>query len=216
MPENNEQHFKFTVSNSAQKAQFCKRSGNRQWRNGHNGDDLADFGPITTKSWFIMATSRYNCATINQKLCWNRTKFGNIGPIVPIVSWWVFRALAKVGYWGRIRDCKFKRLPNVYDHCAVTAARTSVIFHIRTDKYTSLITDLKKMSKLCIFTFCRLCIQVDIENLEGCSLFLITESCPLDQNMWYFTYLKKSDLASFLSERNPRNFTFCGFNRLLK
>ena len=66
MPENNEQPVKFTVSNSAQKAQFYKRPGNRQCRNGHNGDHLADFGPLTTKSGFIMATLRYNCAIMNQ------------------------------------------------------------------------------------------------------------------------------------------------------
>ena len=66
VPENNEQRFKVTVSNSAQESIFCKRSGNRQCIKGHNGDGLADFVPITTNSWFIMATSRYNYAIVNQ------------------------------------------------------------------------------------------------------------------------------------------------------
>ena len=49
------------MSDSAQKAQFCKISGNRQCRKGHSGDDLVEFSPIPIKFWFIMATSRYNC-----------------------------------------------------------------------------------------------------------------------------------------------------------
>ena len=43
--------------------EFCMCAGYRQCR---NGDGPADFDQITTKSWFIMATSRYNCATLNQ------------------------------------------------------------------------------------------------------------------------------------------------------
>ena len=74
VPENNEQIFKFTVSNSTQEAQFCQRSGKRQCRNGHNGDDLADFFPITTKFWFIMVTSGYNCAIFNQNCVGIRPK----------------------------------------------------------------------------------------------------------------------------------------------
>ena len=66
MPENNKQPFKFSVSNSAQKAQFCKRSWNRQYCGGFNKDDLADFVPMTTMSKFIVATSRYDCAPMNQ------------------------------------------------------------------------------------------------------------------------------------------------------
>ena len=78
------------------------------------------------------------------KLFWNGTKFGNIGPIILLVLWRVFRALTKVGYWDRIRGSKFQRLPNVYDLCAVTAARTLVIFHITIDKYFGLINEWKK------------------------------------------------------------------------
>ena len=82
--ENNEP-FKFTVSNSAQKAQFYKRSGNRQCRNGHNTcnrDDLVDLGPIITKFWSIMATSRYNCAIMNKN-------FVGIGPNSAITARYV-------------------------------------------------------------------------------------------------------------------------------
>ena len=62
VPGNNEQLFEFTMFNSAQKAKFCNHFGNRQCHNGHNGDGLGDFGSITTKPLFIMATSWYNCA----------------------------------------------------------------------------------------------------------------------------------------------------------
>ena len=54
-----------------------------------------------------------------------------------------FQSVAKVNYCGRIRDSKFKRLPIVYGHCAMTVAWMSVIFHIPTSKYTSIIIDLK-------------------------------------------------------------------------
>ena len=70
-----------------------------------------------------------------------------IGPNTEIfdyahVSWRVFKALAKVRYWGRIRGSKFKSLPNVYFHCAVTAARKCVIFHICKNNYTDFIIGL--------------------------------------------------------------------------
>ena len=42
---------------------------------------------------------------------WLRTKFGNIGPIMPTVSSRAFRALAKVSYWGRIKEKKLKDWP---------------------------------------------------------------------------------------------------------
>ena len=48
------------------KAQFRKRSWNRQCRNGHSGNDLAHFCPITIKYWFIMVTSRYDCAIVDR------------------------------------------------------------------------------------------------------------------------------------------------------
>ena len=53
---------------SAQKAQFCKHHGNRQCRMDTIGTILPDFGLITKKFWFIMGTSRYNCAIVNYNL----------------------------------------------------------------------------------------------------------------------------------------------------
>ena len=123
------------MSNSAQKAQLCKRSGNRQCRNGHNRDDLAGFGPITkNKYWFIIATSRYNCSSVNKNF-WHRAKFGNIGPMMPNCVMEGLQSACQSEYWDRIRDSKFKTLPSVYHQCAVTIARTRGIFHIPTDKY---------------------------------------------------------------------------------
>ena len=75
------------------------------------------------------------------KLFWDRTKFGNIGTIMLIVSWRVFNVLTNMGYRGQIRDSKLKRLPSIYDHCGVTVVQTLVICHITTDKYTGIITD---------------------------------------------------------------------------
>ena len=60
VPKDNEQTFKFSVSNSAQKAQFCKRTKtNNSAVHGQSRDDDADFGP--TPSWFIVGTSRRVC-----------------------------------------------------------------------------------------------------------------------------------------------------------
>ena len=132
-----------------------------------------------------------------------------------IVSWWVFRALAKVGFWGRIRDSKLKRLPNVYDHCAVTAAGTPMIFHTHTDKYTGLIADLKN----CVnFTFSHF---VDSGSQWTSKIWKVAHcfdhwTLTAETKYVIFHKFQKSDLASFLTERTPRNFTFCGFNRLLK
>ena len=75
--ENNDQPFKFNGSNSAKKSQFCKRSGNRQCRNGHSEGDLANFGPITSNSWFIMSNLGCNWAIVNQN-------FVGIGPKLAI------------------------------------------------------------------------------------------------------------------------------------
>ena len=130
------------------------------------------------KSWLIIATLGYDCAIVNQN--WNRTILGNIGPIMPIVSRRVFSVLTKVGYWGRIRDSKFKKLSNVYDHCAVTVARILMIFHITTDKcmYTGLITDSKTVQILHFHILSAL-------ELSGHRKFerLPTEPWPLDQNV---------------------------------
>ena len=50
-------------------------------------------------------------------------------------------ALAEVNYWGWTTDSKLKRLPNVYDHCAVSAVGTRVVFHIPADNFTGFIID---------------------------------------------------------------------------
>ena len=127
MLENNEQPSKFTVCNSAQKAQLCKRSGNRQCLNEHSGVHLADFGPITTKSGFIMATSWLNCAIVDQNCV-------GIGPDSAISVGLCL--LCHVGSAGRLPNwaigaeleaANVKNLPTVYDHWAMTAARTLVI-----------------------------------------------------------------------------------------
>ena len=44
-----------------------------------------------------------------------------------------------MSYWDRIRDSKFKRLPDVYGHCALNAARTRVIFHTPTANILALL-----------------------------------------------------------------------------
>ena len=67
---------------------------------------------------------------------WHPTEFGDIGPIMSIVSGRAFRALAKRSYLFRIRDNKYKRTSNVCAHCAVTTALTCVILLISRYKYT--------------------------------------------------------------------------------
>ena len=132
-PKKNEQPFKFIASNSAQKAQYWKRSWSRLCSNERNGDDLANFCPITIKSFFIMATPRYDCAILVNENCFGRGPNSAISVrLCPLCHGGSSERL--VGYWGRIRDRKSKRLPNVYDQCAVAAARTLGIFRITTDK----------------------------------------------------------------------------------
>ena len=86
--QNNEQALQFAVYNSDQNDPFLRRSGNRQCRKGSDVDDLADFAPITTKSWFIKETSWYDYAIVNQN-------FVGIGPnsAVPI------RLNERAGVW---------------------------------------------------------------------------------------------------------------------
>ena len=100
-------------SNSVQKAQFCKRSGNTQCRKGHNGDHHCRFRPDNNKVCVNYGNSMIWLCYSEPKLYWHRTKFGNIGPIMPIVSWRVFKALDKVSYWGLIRGIKWKSLLNI-------------------------------------------------------------------------------------------------------
>ena len=59
--ENNEQPFKFTVSNSAQKAQLCQHSANHQCRN-----DIAQCSPMPKKFWFTMVQLYCKVAIMNQ------------------------------------------------------------------------------------------------------------------------------------------------------
>ena len=49
-PKNNKQPSKFAVSNSAQKAHFCKNSRNKHCSKGHNRADLVNIVPMSTKS----------------------------------------------------------------------------------------------------------------------------------------------------------------------
>ena len=157
MPENNEQPFKFIASNLAQKAQFCKLSWNKQCRNGHNGDDLADFCPITMKSWSILTISRYNCTILNQNCI-------GIGPnlaisvrICPVYQVQSSKRLLEWVIGAELETANLKGLPNVYDHCTVTAARklAESVNHYR-QIYWSYYRQIKKLSKFYIFTFCHL------------------------------------------------------------
>ena len=116
-PETMSNLWKLLCPIRAQKVQFYKRSGNRQCRKGHNDGDLADFGPIPTKSLFIMATSRYDIYVIMKQ------NFVGIGPnsgisvrVCPLYHGRSSERLI-VCYWGRIRHSKFIKLPSVYDHC---------------------------------------------------------------------------------------------------
>ena len=118
------------------KPHSATRSWNRQWTQWgqscrflpDNNNVLVHYGNFTI--WLCHS---------ELKLFWNRTKIGNVCPIVPIVSWRVFRALTKVGYWGWIRDSKYKRLPNIYNHCALTDARTLDISHHQRQIYRPLL-----------------------------------------------------------------------------
>ena len=142
------------------------------------------------------------------KLYWNYANSAMSARLhMPIVSWRVMRALTLVGYWGRIRIFMFTvswRLHKLLWYFTSLHANTIALLPI------------KKMSKFYIFTFCSLWISIDIGNLKGCSLFLATEPWLLDQNIWYFTYLKKSHPASFLFEEIPTFSTYCGFYSLPK
>ena len=120
-------------------AQFCKHSGVRQCNNKHNKYECAHFGPITTKCWFIMAASLYNCAIVKQNFVCIKPNLAISVRICPLRHRGVSMHLLN---WASaaellLGDRKFETLPNVYDHCVVTAAQTLVIFHTPTDKYIS-------------------------------------------------------------------------------
>ena len=148
MLEVNEQFFKFTVSNLAQKAQFCKCSGNMQCRDGHNEDDLADFGPITRMFKFIMATSRHDCAIIYQKIVGIRPNSA--------ISVRLF-LLCHGGFWEMRaelnKDSKFKRLPKVMITVPWLLHKLMWYFiSLKTNILALLL--MQKMLKFYIFTMC--------------------------------------------------------------
>ena len=106
-------------------------------------------------------------------------------------------AYGKVSYWGRIRDSKFKSLSHVSFSLCRDRCTNALDVHIFKVKYTGLITG-----------------WIDYRNLhfhilpppglgqhkkfQRLPIVLVTKPWPLDPNMWYFTYLKKSYLAPFL------------------
>ena len=131
---------------------------------------------------------------------------------MPIVSWRIFWALIKVGYWGRIRDSKFKRLPKVYDHCAETAERT--LLSLQTNMLA-----LSPFKKNCLnFTFSHFVHYGSKQTLEIWKVAIVFGHWTVTTglNVWYFTYLKKSNHgpATFLIQEIPKHFTYCGFYSL--
>ena len=93
----------------------------------------------------------------------------------------------------------------IADRCAVTAARTRVIFlNICIDKSTGLIFHSKTLSQSCIITFVEpgsrsLSIILKVVFWGG------TEPWRLDTNMRYFTYVKEGSLSSFLIQEFKTN-----------
>ena len=107
---------------------------NRQYRNGHNWDELTDLGSISTKFWFFMATSRYEYAIANP----NFVGIGShLAMLVRVYQLCYVRCSESLLTWA----IRAESSVYVYDNCAVTATWTCVIFNIFEDKYTCLITD---------------------------------------------------------------------------
>ena len=131
------------MSNSAQKAQFFKCSWNRQCRDWHKEDDLADFGSIIIKFWFIMATSRCDCAIANQNFVGIRANSATSVRLRPLCHGGSSECMLKWANGDELETANLKKMYNVYDHCAGMAARKHLIFNIPTDKYTGLNTDEK-------------------------------------------------------------------------
>ena len=137
----NGQPFKFAASNLAPITHFSKHSKEPQWHNWHSRTDIAEF-------WSGSHTVSVHYGTIISWSCHNepiiyfyRAQMGKIVTFVPITSLPVSRALAKLGYLGRIGRNKFERLLIVFGHWTMTAALRLLIFHISKNKYTSLITN---------------------------------------------------------------------------
>ena len=126
-----------TVSSSASITHLSKRPEDPPWHNEHNRCDIADFGPMSAKIWFNIA-QLYLC---HSELCCYLAEIGKIVPTYPFKALPVSRALAWLGFLGRIGQSKFERLLMVSGDWTVTAALTRVIFHISIYKYISLIID---------------------------------------------------------------------------
>ena len=59
------QPVEFAVSNSAPITHFTRPSENPPWHNGYNQTDIAEFGPMLTQIWFIMAQLYREAAIMN-------------------------------------------------------------------------------------------------------------------------------------------------------
>ena len=126
-------------------------------------------------------------------------------------------ALAELGFLSRIGHSKFERLLLVSVTQPWPLQPTRMIFHISQDKYTSLITDSIHCRNCSFSNFADSGSRwTCIGNLKGCLLFGGTEPWPLDPNMWYFTYLKKSYLLSLFIREISKISTYCGFHSLPK
>ena len=123
-----------------------------------------------------------------------------------------FRALAKLNYFGRIRDCKFKTLPNV---CAMTAARTHVIFHIPIDKY-SLIADKQNCQK---FTFSYFADSLGLGGLRKFErLLVVSGHWTVTARPKYVIFHTVKGITIWLHShiKKFKKITPCGFYSLLK
>ena len=94
----------------------------------------------------------------------------------------------------------FEWLLIVFGHWTMSAALSSLIFHISKDNSYISITDDSINCRNYSFSYFAdsFAIHVNIGNLRGCLLFWDTEPQSLDPNMWYLTNLKKSNPAQFL------------------
>ena len=101
VPENNEQFSHYLCPIRPRRHNFTRAVETGNAVMGTMGAIM----PISVRyqQRLILSTSKYNCATVNQKLCWYLPEFGKVGPIMPILSWRVFRGLAKVSFWCRIK-----------------------------------------------------------------------------------------------------------------
>ena len=142
------------------------------------------------------------------KLCWRRAKFGNIGPIMPGVSWRVFKTLAKVSFCRLIRDRTCKKLPNVHENACDISYPCKQIYW---PSYR-----LKNYLNVTFPHFADTGSWSTSEILRVAYGFWALNRNRWTKNMWYLTYFNKSRLNSFLIQEIPKSFTYWGFNSLLK